>query len=194
MTAMSVLSLPLLVILMISSCVSEIPAGGTPMETNSISRQTLRDFCLMPPSVGNCRASIPRVYFDATTHTCKVFNYAGCGGNKNRFSNFSICHETCSAHRLTVKRLKVLSGTRVYEVEKEKNKKKEASMENIGVLVMGQNPGMNQRRKRRRRKHHHMRDANDLTQLHQPQAMGPPEFHPNDFRFQPLDDRIFYSS
>ena len=189
---MGVLSFTLLFVLMVSSCVSEIPAGDTSMGTNYISRQTLLDFCLMPPSVGNCRASIPRIYFDVATHTCKVFNYGGCGGNKNRFSNFSICHETCSAHRLTVKRFKVLSGTRVYGVEKEE-KKNEVSTDNVGVLVLGQNPSMNQKRIRRRRKHY-MRNGNDLKQLPQPQDMGPPEFYPNDFRLQPSDDRIVYVS
>ena len=89
----------------------------TVREPQLIERQTLRDFCSLPPEHGPCQGSFPQIYFDSATSTCKLFNYGGCGGNKNRFQNFAICHETCSTHRLTVKRLKPFSGTRIYHVK-----------------------------------------------------------------------------
>lgn len=86
-------------------------------EPQPIPRQTLRDFCMLPPQYGHCNGSFPRVYYDSPTNECKLFQYGGCGGNKNRFLSFAICHESCSAHRLTVRRMKVMSGIRVYGIE-----------------------------------------------------------------------------
>lgn len=54
------------------------------LNARPIARQTLRDFCNLPPEVGPCKGSFTRSYFDASTGTCKTFEYGGCGGNKNK--------------------------------------------------------------------------------------------------------------
>ncbi|XP_038653503.1 kunitz-type serine protease inhibitor-like isoform X2 [Scyliorhinus canicula] len=44
-----------------------------------------REFCYSLPSPGNCRASMPRFFYNRSTETCEPFSYGGCGGNENRF-------------------------------------------------------------------------------------------------------------
>ncbi|XP_076052714.1 thrombin inhibitor hemalin-like [Oratosquilla oratoria] len=56
----------------------------------------LRPACLMPVDTGRCRASIPSMFFNATTGTCDCFYYGGCGGNANRFPDVLSCMSTCN--------------------------------------------------------------------------------------------------
>ncbi|ELU10763.1 hypothetical protein CAPTEDRAFT_115381, partial [Capitella teleta] len=53
------------------------------------------DPCLMPKVIRNCRARLPRFYFDNQKGKCKKFYYGGCGGNENRFDSKSECKKTC---------------------------------------------------------------------------------------------------
>ncbi|XP_051534832.1 kunitz-type serine protease inhibitor 6-like [Myxocyprinus asiaticus] len=54
------------------------------------------DLCLLPSVVGNCRAALPRFYYDATNQTCKQFIYGGCGGNNNNFETQKACETSCN--------------------------------------------------------------------------------------------------
>ncbi|UYV74462.1 hypothetical protein LAZ67_11003612 [Cordylochernes scorpioides] len=51
--------------------------------------------CRRPPSAGNCKAAIPRFYFDHTTKTCKEFTWGGCDSNGNNFHNHEECMTAC---------------------------------------------------------------------------------------------------
>ncbi|XP_075555473.1 doenitin-1-like [Dermacentor variabilis] len=51
--------------------------------------------CEQPPEPGNCRARIPKWFFDVRSRNCKIFTYGGCGGNENNFDSEEICQATC---------------------------------------------------------------------------------------------------
>ncbi|XP_055883349.1 kunitz-type serine protease inhibitor 2-like isoform X2 [Biomphalaria glabrata] len=53
------------------------------------------DFCELAPEVGPCKALIPSFYFNKSDNSCKEFFYGGCRGNSNRFSDQSLCEDTC---------------------------------------------------------------------------------------------------
>ncbi|KAG5449831.1 Kunitz-type serine protease inhibitor 4 [Clonorchis sinensis] len=53
------------------------------------------EFCNLPPSVGMCRAMIPRFAFNPQTGQCELFYYGGCGGNGNNFESREECMEMC---------------------------------------------------------------------------------------------------
>lgn len=72
-----------------------------PVETNQ-NNQTLfeeRSACQQPKSVGPCRMSLPRFYFDSETDTCTQFMYGGCGGNENLFESEEECIKLCKQTR-----------------------------------------------------------------------------------------------
>lgn len=61
-----------------------------------IQRQNLvNTVCSLPLKVGNCRASLPRYYYDSATHTCKQFLFGGCNGNENNFDSKESCEAKC---------------------------------------------------------------------------------------------------
>jgi hypothetical protein len=37
--------------------------------------------CVVKAKPGNCRGSIPKVYFDYRSDRCKTFYWSGCGGH-----------------------------------------------------------------------------------------------------------------
>nr|CAD2198309.1 unnamed protein product [Meloidogyne enterolobii] len=49
--------------------------------------------CYLPKSVGNCRGSFQRWWYD--NGYCKSFIYGGCGGNANRFYSYAECQRAC---------------------------------------------------------------------------------------------------
>ncbi|XP_037876208.1 papilin isoform X4 [Bombyx mori] len=51
--------------------------------------------CTAQLDPGPCRASIPKIYWDRATGTCKPYAYGGCGGGANRFSSVDECEEVC---------------------------------------------------------------------------------------------------
>ncbi|UYV74464.1 mig-6 [Cordylochernes scorpioides] len=53
--------------------------------------------CRRPKKVGDCKAAIPRFYFDRTTKTCKEFIWGGCDSNGNNFHNHEECMTACEA-------------------------------------------------------------------------------------------------
>lgn len=55
------------------------------------------DTCVLPPDPGPCDAAIARVYFDASSGTCKRFSWGGCEGNANKFESFEECARACQS-------------------------------------------------------------------------------------------------
>ena len=49
--------------------------------------------CYLPSVVGNCRAKIPRYFFDGKK--CVQFFYGGCKGNANNFKTIGQCQKVC---------------------------------------------------------------------------------------------------
>ncbi|MCL4162253.1 UNVERIFIED_CONTAM: hypothetical protein GTU68_027586 [Idotea baltica] len=47
---------------------------------------------------GNCRAAMPRWYYDASQGRCVGFTYGGCNGNANRFSSVEHCERQCGKY------------------------------------------------------------------------------------------------
>ncbi|CAG5131351.1 unnamed protein product, partial [Candidula unifasciata] len=53
------------------------------------------DRCSLLPKQEDCKASTPRLYYDADTNTCQMFTYGRCGGNDNNFENAEQCQAAC---------------------------------------------------------------------------------------------------
>ncbi|XP_043224017.1 uncharacterized protein LOC122382571 isoform X1 [Amphibalanus amphitrite] len=51
--------------------------------------------CSQPVLSGQCRASIPRFYYDQNLGQCEPFLYGGCGGNDNNFGSIEECRRQC---------------------------------------------------------------------------------------------------
>ncbi len=51
--------------------------------------------CYLPKSVGRCRASTPKYYYNAENQACEQFNYGGCLGNANKFDTSEECEQQC---------------------------------------------------------------------------------------------------
>ena len=63
---------------------------------SSCARQSLPPACAEKPSSGQCRAAIPRYWYDTDTATCKQFIWGGCGGNVP-FETLEACQQSCNA-------------------------------------------------------------------------------------------------
>ncbi|CAL1298899.1 unnamed protein product [Larinioides sclopetarius] len=53
--------------------------------------------CLARPDPGECKAGIPRFYYDPAEERCKQFLYGGCRGNTNNFNTEEECKAICAA-------------------------------------------------------------------------------------------------
>ncbi|XP_076800686.1 uncharacterized protein LOC143445457 isoform X7 [Clavelina lepadiformis] len=51
--------------------------------------------CNQPKEVGECKAIMPRFYYDQREGRCKLFTYGGCNGNDNRFLTPWACLDYC---------------------------------------------------------------------------------------------------
>lgn len=81
----------------------KIRVTADPETQNEAEVRTVKtENCLLPSSVGNCRAAFPRFYYDVTNQTCKQFIYGGCGGNDNNFKTQEECEASCSGVTGTV--------------------------------------------------------------------------------------------
>ncbi|XP_037501768.1 uncharacterized protein LOC119375624 [Rhipicephalus sanguineus] len=56
-------------------------------------------YCSMQPDRGPCGANVSYWYFQEKYRECKMFNYGGCGGNKNRFWTERRCYKWCAPKR-----------------------------------------------------------------------------------------------
>ena len=54
----------------------------------------------MPFSIGPCRASITRWYFDTYDKVCKSFIWGGCDGNENNFITDIDCEVQCGNRKV----------------------------------------------------------------------------------------------
>lgn len=52
-------------------------------------------YCSLSSQTGMCKGHFPSYYYNSTTQQCEHFIYGGCGGNKNRFTTYQSCLETC---------------------------------------------------------------------------------------------------
>lgn len=59
-------------------------------------------FCYDPIESGSCYALLTRVGYNPETNRCEVFQWGGCGGNKNRFHNPTDCVNTCGNEDTTI--------------------------------------------------------------------------------------------
>lgn len=53
------------------------------------------NICELPAKVGNCRAAIPRYYYNSKSGECEMFLYGGCDGNENNFETKEECENKC---------------------------------------------------------------------------------------------------
>ncbi|XP_034294280.1 kunitz-type protease inhibitor 2 isoform X2 [Pantherophis guttatus] len=53
------------------------------------------DGCHSPKTVGPCRASFHRWWYNATSQTCQEFIFGGCKGNANNFFSEQDCFQMC---------------------------------------------------------------------------------------------------
>lgn len=54
--------------------------------------------CIEPRSLGPCRASIPRYFFNKQSKNCEFFIYGGCRGNGNNFATKEDCEDRCKSY------------------------------------------------------------------------------------------------
>ncbi|KAL8179836.1 UNVERIFIED_CONTAM: hypothetical protein K2H54_073377 [Gekko kuhli] len=53
------------------------------------------EICKLPMDPGPCRAHMPRYYYEPHNHSCELFIYGGCQGNRNRFPTLKQCEHIC---------------------------------------------------------------------------------------------------
>jgi len=53
------------------------------------------DPCSLDKAIGECKAAIPRFYYDKKKGTCHPFLYGGCRGNANNFVSMEDCERKC---------------------------------------------------------------------------------------------------
>ncbi|XP_061065786.1 WAP four-disulfide core domain protein 8 [Eubalaena glacialis] len=53
--------------------------------------------CMLPLDRGKCKNTVKHWYFHTKRRVCKAFNYGGCLGNANNFSNREDCMTACSS-------------------------------------------------------------------------------------------------
>lgn len=53
------------------------------------------DLCSLPMVVGPCNSDVLQWFYDRDSDTCQEFNYGGCQGNRNRFSDQISCERQC---------------------------------------------------------------------------------------------------
>ncbi len=58
----------------------------------------ISETCSLWPDIGPCRGRFPMYYYDTNLLMCLTFNYGGCGGNLNRFSDKESCMVACGEY------------------------------------------------------------------------------------------------
>lgn len=57
--------------------------------------QPLIDLCRLPSDPGTCDTYSKQWFYNSRSSTCEQFDYAGCQGNENRFTDEEACKRTC---------------------------------------------------------------------------------------------------
>ncbi|XP_015196497.2 kunitz-type protease inhibitor 2 isoform X2 [Lepisosteus oculatus] len=70
--------------------------------------------CEAPVKVGLCRASIPRYFYNKTTHTCHLFIYGGCHGNQNNYLSEEECLASCQVSVIPVPKKTATDSSKEY--------------------------------------------------------------------------------
>ncbi|MBN3319092.1 SPIT2 inhibitor, partial [Atractosteus spatula] len=70
--------------------------------------------CEAPLKVGLCRASIPRYFYNKTTHTCQMFIYGGCHGNQNNYLSEEECLASCRVSVIPVPKKTATDSSKEY--------------------------------------------------------------------------------
>ena len=52
--------------------------------------------CEVEANRGECKATIPRFFFNPRKGVCEPFIYGGCGGNGNNFESLKECLQQCN--------------------------------------------------------------------------------------------------
>ena len=68
------------------------------VEVESASADEEFDPCFLEKSVGRCRGSFNRYYFNPSSKSCVSFKYGGCMGNANNFADKKSCQQRCGHH------------------------------------------------------------------------------------------------
>ena len=76
-------------------CIPPTSCGRLITLINQIYIFYIKDTCSLPVSVGPCKGSYPRWFYNSTSRQCQLFSYGGCGGNSNRFTSLASCTEKC---------------------------------------------------------------------------------------------------
>ena len=72
-----------------------INAYGCPSCVCIVKTEESNHFCSLVKDSGFGTQLQKRYHYDRFTKTCKLFNYSGQGGNKNRFLTKILCEATC---------------------------------------------------------------------------------------------------
>uniref|UniRef100_A0A8C0BDH3 BPTI/Kunitz inhibitor domain-containing protein n=1 Tax=Buteo japonicus TaxID=224669 RepID=A0A8C0BDH3_9AVES len=68
---------------------------GGRLAVASVPPKSGEKLCSLPKAVGQCRASMPRWWFNITGGLCQSFVFGGCKGNANNFLTERECQESC---------------------------------------------------------------------------------------------------
>ena len=60
---------------------------GQSEDTSEGKEDSTNEICNLPEDGGRCRALLERYRFNPETNKCEIFQYGGCGGNKNNFED-----------------------------------------------------------------------------------------------------------
>uniref|UniRef100_A0A1I7RSD0 Papilin n=1 Tax=Bursaphelenchus xylophilus TaxID=6326 RepID=A0A1I7RSD0_BURXY len=55
-----------------------------------------RESCNLPKDVGTCNGKFDAYFYNPSSDSCEIFQYSGCGGNRNRFQSKEQCQFSCS--------------------------------------------------------------------------------------------------
>ena len=63
--------------------------------TMDVTNKDDRNLCKLPAAVGDCRAAIPRWFYNEDVKQCEEFIWGGCDGNDNNFASKVKCEARC---------------------------------------------------------------------------------------------------
>lgn len=73
----------------------EVTVSEPKVQLNDTNQDHPKDPCFSPVDRGTCDGTERRFAYNPKTKRCQVFNYTGCGGNKNNFTHRRHCIKKC---------------------------------------------------------------------------------------------------